>query len=116
MWRPVTTLKNGAIPKSHTNRTKVKMNTMKTVIISHEVNNFSDWKTGFDVHEKVRASFGIKVESVNQSDANPNHVTVICNFPNMEAVNGFINSPDLHEAMEKGGVIGKPDVKILNRV
>jgi hypothetical protein len=89
---------------------------MKTVIISHEVTNFSDWKKGFEGHESTRAKFGIKVESVNQAESNPNHVTVICNFPNMEAVNGFISSPDLHEAMEKGGVIGKPDVKILNRV
>ncbi|MCX6232154.1 MAG: hypothetical protein NTZ33_11485 [Bacteroidetes bacterium] len=89
---------------------------MKTVIISHVVNNFSDWKVGFDEHEKVRASFGIKVESVNQSHSNPNDVTIICNFPNIEAVNGFINSPELHATMEKVGVIGKPDVRILNKV
>ena len=37
-------------------------------------------------------------------------------FPSLEAVNGFLANPELKADMEKGGVIGKPDVKILNRV
>jgi hypothetical protein len=43
-------------------------------------------------------------------------VTVIGEAPSLEAINGFMSNPELKAAMEKGGVIGMPDVKILNKI
>jgi hypothetical protein len=34
----------------------------------------------------------------------------------VEAIKGFMANPALKEAMEKGGVIGMPDVKILSKI
>jgi len=34
----------------------------------------------------------------------------------LEAVNSFISNPELKASMEQGGVIGIPDVKILNKI
>jgi quinol monooxygenase YgiN len=89
---------------------------MVTVILSHEVKDFAQWKTGFDSHETTRAAAGVKTTGVYTSVDNPNMVTVTTEFPSAEAVHGFVNSPDLKAAMEKGGVIGAPEVKILNRM
>jgi hypothetical protein len=43
----------------------------------------------------------------------PKWVTIIGTFPNAGAVDAFMSSPKLKEAMENAGVIGKPDVKVL---
>jgi len=89
---------------------------MVNVILSHEVKDFSEWKKHFDSDETKRSQAGVKVTGLFTCVDNPNHVTVTTEFPSMEAVQGFMGSPELKEKMEMGGVIGKPEVKILNKV
>jgi hypothetical protein len=89
---------------------------MVTVIITHEVKDFSEWKKGFDSDETRRAAAGIMITGVYSAADNANNVTVTSEFPNMDVVNGFMNDPNMHEIMEKVGVISQPEVKILNRV
>jgi hypothetical protein len=88
---------------------------MVNVILTHEVKSFSDWKKGFDEGEPMRAQAGVKTSGVYASVDNPNLVTVIAEFPSVEVVNGFMNNPELQAGMEKAGVIGKPEVKILKK-
>jgi hypothetical protein len=40
-------------------------------------------------------------------------VSVIGEFPSAAAADAFTTNPKLKEIMEKAGVVGKPDVKIL---
>ena len=47
---------------------------------------------------------------------NANKITIIGEAPSVEAINGFMANPELKAAMEKGGVIGMPDVKILSKL
>lgn len=89
---------------------------MVKVILSHEVKDFSTWKKGFDEGEALRTNAGVKTHGVYTAVDNGNHVTVITEFPSAEAVNGFLANPQLAADMEKAGVVGKPDVKILNKV
>ena len=88
---------------------------MVTVVISHEVKNYSDRKKVFDADEVNRSKAGFKSTGLYHSFDNPNKITIIGEAPNLEAINGFMSNPALKEAMEKGGVIGMPDVKILNK-
>lgn len=89
---------------------------MVTVILSHEVSNYSDWKKGFEEGESFRQQAGVKTNGVYNSVDNPNLVTVIAEFPSKEAVHGFINNPNLKADMEKAGVVGMPEVKILSKL
>ena len=88
---------------------------MVTVIISHECKNYSDWKKAFDADEVNRLKVGFKIAGVYHSVDNANKITIIGEAPSVEAINGFMTNPALKAAMEKGGVIGMPDVKILNK-
>jgi quinol monooxygenase YgiN len=88
---------------------------MATVILSHEVSDFAQWKKGFDEGEPLRAAAGVQTHGVYSSVENPNHVTVITEFPSVEAVQGFLANPQLKADMESAGVIGAPDLKILNK-
>ena len=89
---------------------------MVTVIISHECKNYSDWRKVFDADEVNRSKAGFKSTGVYHSADNANKITIIGEAPSVEAIKGFMANPALKEAMEKGGVIGMPDVKILNRL
>lgn len=89
---------------------------MATIILTHEVKNFSEWKKGFDAGEPLRKQAGLKINGVYTSVDNPNHVTVITESPSVEAANGFLTNPDLKAAMEQAGVIGVPEAHILNKI
>ena len=89
---------------------------MTTVIISHEVKNYSDWKKVYDADEVNRTKAGFKVTGLYKSVDNPNKLTIVGEAPSAEAVNQFMSNPLLKEAMEKGGVIGMPDVRMLSKL
>ena len=89
---------------------------MITVLVTHEIKNYSDWRKVFDADEVNRSKAGFKSTGVFHSVDNPNMITIIGEVPNLEAINEFMANPELKVAMEKGGVIGVPDVKILNKI
>jgi hypothetical protein len=89
---------------------------MVTVIISHECKNYSDWRKVFDADESNRLKAGFKSTGVYHSVDNANKITIIGEAPSVEAIKGFMANPELKLAMEKGGVISLPEVKILSKV
>jgi hypothetical protein len=89
---------------------------MVTVIISHECKNYSDWRKVFDADEVNRSKAGFKSTALFHSVDNPNKITIIGEAPSLEAINGFMANPELKAAMERGGVIGFPEVKILSKI
>jgi hypothetical protein len=89
---------------------------MITVIITHEIKNYSDWKKVYDADEVNRSKFGLKVTGLYRSVDNPNMITIVGDALSVEAVKQFMANPELKAAMEKGGVLGMPDVKLLSKV
>ncbi len=88
---------------------------MVTVIISHECKNYSDWRKVFDADEGNRVKAGFKSTGVYHSVDNANKITIIGEAPSLEAINGFMSDPQLKLTMEKGGVMGMPEVRILSK-
>ena len=88
---------------------------MNTIIVTHEVKNYSDWRKVYDADEVNRLKVGIKMSGVFQSVDNPNMITLIGEAPSVETLTSFMADPNLKAAMEQGGVIGIPDVKILSK-
>ncbi|MDZ4758431.1 MAG: DUF3764 family protein [Bacteroidota bacterium] len=89
---------------------------MVTVILTHEVKNFSEWKRAFDADDSNRQQAGVKINGVYNSIDNPNVVTIISEFPSAEALSGMMSNPDMKATMEAAGVIGVPEAKILNKL
>ena len=89
---------------------------MISVILSHEVKNYSNWRKVYDEDEKNRSKAGLNLTGVYQSIDNPNMITLIGEAPSVEALKKFMANPDLKAAMEKGGVVGMPEVKILHKL
>ena len=89
---------------------------MITVIVSHEVKNYLDWRKVYDEDENNRSKAGINLKSVYQSTDNANMITMIGEAPSVEAINNFMANPELKAAMQQGGVISKPEVKLMREV
>jgi quinol monooxygenase YgiN len=83
------------------------------VVVTHEVKDYDSWRKGYNADELNRKNAGFKVWSVYADVNNPNMVSVIGEFPSAAAAEAFSTSPKLKEVMEKAGVVGKPDVKVL---
>jgi hypothetical protein len=95
---------------------KIKFTKMVTVIISHECKNYSDWRKVFDADEVNRSKAGFISKGVYHSVDNANKLTIIGEAPSVEVINRYMSNPELKAAMDKGGVIGMPEVKILSKV
>jgi hypothetical protein len=89
---------------------------MKTIILNTEVKKYSDWRKIYDADEENRLKAGLHITGVYQSVNNPNIVTLIGEAPSVEAITSFMANPDLKATMERAGVIGRPDVKIFNKM
>jgi len=83
------------------------------VIVTHEVKDYNSWRKGYDADETNRKQAGFKVSGVYADVKNHNMVTIIGEFPSAAAAEAFTTSPKLKEVMEKAGVVGKPEVKVL---
>jgi hypothetical protein len=89
---------------------------MVTVIVQHEVKNFSEWKKIFDADESNRAEAGVKLSGFYTSVKNHNDVTMIFEAPSSETFQQLMSDPGRQEDMKKAGVISVTAASILNKV
>jgi hypothetical protein len=87
---------------------------MVNVLLKHEVKEYASWRVSFDSDEPRRTAAGISIIAVFTSVDNANMVTVMTQFPSIEVVNAFVGDPSMKEALERAGVVGAPEVQILN--
>ena len=83
------------------------------MIARASVQDFSEWKTGYDAHEPSRAAAGLTEKHLLQDADDPNVVTLIFEAEDLKRAEEFSTSDDLREAMRKAGVLGKPDTYFL---
>ena len=83
------------------------------MIVRHSVQDYSKFKPGYDAHESIRTAAGLTEKHVLQDADDPNMVTVILEVEDLKRAKEFARSDDLREAMQKVGVLGKPDIYFL---
>lgn len=83
------------------------------MIIRHTARDFSEWKTGYEAHKPSREAAGLTEKHLLQDANNPNVVTLIFEAEDLQRAEAFCQSDDLREAMQRVGVVGKPDIHFL---
>jgi hypothetical protein len=81
-----------------------------TLLVRHTVESYDDWKPFFDGHEGSRRLHGASGHRVLRDG---NQVTILIDFPDRASADGFAADPELPEVMSKAGVIGAPEIAIL---
>ena len=86
---------------------------MTTFIVKHQVANFTNWLPVFEGHQSFRMQHGEKSENVYRENDHPNNVVIMFEWESKEKAEAFSNTPELKEAMIKGGVMGPPTVYFI---
>jgi quinol monooxygenase YgiN len=81
-----------------------------------KVEDYAKWKPVFDQLSTARkASGGAKKGSLFRDADNPNDITILIEWDNLENAHKFIESEDVKKALKKSGVV-KSDFYFLNEV
>lgn len=82
--------------------------------VRHTVEDYAKWKEGFDKHAAARQAGGATDEAyVMRNVDNPNEITAVLGWSDLEKARAFTQSASLKEAMQKAGVTGPPEVRFL---
>ena len=87
---------------------------MTHILIRHKVADFAKWKSAYDAHLAARKEAGLTEKSLLRSIDNPNEVVLLFQAEDLKRAKAFSESSNLREAMQKAGVIGKPDILFLS--
>ena len=86
------------------------------LLVHHEVADYPAWKSVFDSSLDWRAHQGERSCRIFRGVQNPNELTLLCEWENVEKARAFIASDDLKSRMAKAGVITTPQVQYLTEM
>ena len=86
---------------------------MATIIVSHDVEDFSAWKPHYLADSDRRTSAGLKELAYGTQSDNPHKVFVIWEGSS-SVVEQMMKDPDLADKMKEAGVTSKPEVLVIN--
>jgi heme-degrading monooxygenase HmoA len=87
---------------------------MSYVIVRLTVEDFAKWKSVFDELSTLRKNSGSKGGQLFRKADNPNEVVIIFEWPDLDKGRQYFQSDALRQAMQRAGVIGRPDVTYLD--
>lgn len=81
------------------------------MIVSHKVADFNKWLTSYEAHDSLRLANGVHSYVIGRGVTDPNMVLVATKVDDIEKAKAFGKNSDLKQAMQKAGVIGKPNIR-----
>jgi len=87
---------------------------MVCLLVQHPVDDYAEWKKGFDSGANFRADSGVRSSIALQEADDPNMVTVLLEWDSLRQARNFAHSPRLKDAMGRSGVQGVPCFTFLN--
>lgn len=89
---------------------------MPYLLVRHKVKDYLLWKLEFVEHAGTRKATGSLGGMLFQSLDDPNEIVVLMQWEDLASARAFMASAELREAMERAGVLGKPDVVFLEKL
>ena len=78
------------------------------------VADYAKWRPIFDADGSRRLAGGATgVQSVYRDLANPNDITMLFEWDNLESAQRFLQDPALAENMQLSGVVSAPEIRFL---
>ena len=89
---------------------------MARLYVHHKVADYEAWRKVFDEATGTRTRYGSTGQQVYRAATDPNDITILTSWQSVEGARAYGQSPELREAMQRGGVISQPDVAFLEEV
>lgn len=77
-------------------------------LVKHKVTSFAKWLTSYEAHDSMRLANGLHNYVIGRGMADSNTIMVAVKADDMAKAKAFAANANLKEAMQKGGVTGKP--------
>ncbi|MGZ3424101.1 MAG: putative quinol monooxygenase [Polyangiales bacterium] len=84
------------------------------LIVRHRVANFDQWKKVFDGMTETRRAHGWLSTLVYRDATDPNMVTIVNRVRDLDGAKRYGSSPEIRDAMQRGGVQGPPEIHFLD--
>jgi len=84
--------------------------------VNHRVEGYEKWKAVFDADVEGRRRAGQRAWQVLRTLDDPSNLVVILQFETLEQAQEYLGSEDLRSHMAEAGVLGPPDVFILEEL
>jgi quinol monooxygenase YgiN len=85
------------------------------MFVRHQVTDYAAWKQVYDSFRPTADAMGCRGHAVFAGVEDGNDVTVWNDFDHMDAVQAFLDAPELKGAMADAGVLGEPQFWFVNR-
>jgi heme-degrading monooxygenase HmoA len=89
---------------------------MAKLLVHHKVEDYTAWRKVFDESTGIRTRFGSTGHEVYRSPNDPNELTILTYWGDVNQARAYAQSAELKEAMQNAGVISQPDVMFLQEV
>jgi hypothetical protein len=76
--------------------------------------DYDRWRPMYDSHRAARKLAGLDELFVFRDAGDPNLVTILYRARDVESARLFAESPQLVEMMKQAGVMGKPEICVMN--
>jgi heme-degrading monooxygenase HmoA len=86
---------------------------MIQVLVHHAVNDYRNWRSAFDAAIDFRHLGGEQSCRVFRKSGDPNNLTLLLEWEDLERAQRYINSEELRDKMKLAGVIGTPEIEYL---
>jgi len=86
------------------------------LIVRHKVADFAKWQMAYDGHDSMRLANGIHNYVIGRGAMDSSMVLVATKTDDIAKAKTFATSASLKQAMQKGGVTGKPSISYITAV
>jgi hypothetical protein len=88
---------------------------MTYLLVRHKVKNYAAWKVVFDEDAAARKAAGEKSSRVLHVAGDPNEIVVLCEWDSVARARQFMQPTrsDMAAILERAGVLGQPEVLLL---
>jgi hypothetical protein len=86
------------------------------MVVTHKVKDFAKWKMAYDGHDSARLASGIHSYVIGRGVPDSNMVLVATKIDDQQKAKAFGSSASLKKAMQQGGVVGAPTVRMMTMV
>jgi heme-degrading monooxygenase HmoA len=87
---------------------------MAYTIVRHQVEDYEKWKTVFEGAKEFRKSYGEISTQVFRDTDNPNTVTVLNKWSDLNKAKEFFTLDEIKQKMKESGMVSEPTIHFLN--
>jgi hypothetical protein len=84
------------------------------MLCKHRVRDFEQWHRIFASHAEAQEKSGLHLLYLLRDTNDQNHIVYLFKVDNMNTAKAFTEAPEASAAAEESGVIGTPEIILLN--